>query len=75
MGVGGLCLKSISSHSESFWKINWSENVGIPTSVLTFLGGQNFFFLQKCPDIGLASLKKYIVFFVSLGGGGGPVTM
>ncbi len=25
------------------------------TSVLTFLGGKNFFFLQKCPNIGLVS--------------------
>ncbi len=75
-----LYLKSISSHSESFWKKILGEKWGgtpilsqfslilailkIFTSVLTF-------FLQKCPNDGLVSFKKYIVFFVTLGGGGG----
>ena len=35
-------------------------------------GGQKNFFLQKCPKSGLVSLKKYIVFFVTLGGGVKP---
>ena len=66
-----LCLKSISSHSESFWrKKNWVNNGGAPTLshfspilailknftiVLTFLRGKKKFFLQKCPNIGLVS--------------------
>ena len=41
------------------------------TSVLTFLGEQNFF-LQKCPKSGLVSQKNYFEFFVTLGGGVKP---
>ena len=36
-------------------------------SVLTFLGGK---ILQKFPNIGLVSYKKYIVFLLHKGGGG-----
>ena len=71
-----LCLKSISSHSESFWGKEFSHFSPILaiqkffTSVLTFWGGQNFFF-AKVPQKGSSFYKKYIVFFVTLGGGGG----
>ena len=83
-----LCLKSISSHSESFWKKNLGEKWGgtpilrhfspilailkIFTSVLTFLGEQKFF-LQKCPKSGIVSQKNYFEFFVTLGGGSNPM--
>ena len=40
-----------------------SHPLAIFTSVLTFLGG------KKCPKSGLVSLKKYIVFFITLAGG------
>ena len=43
-----LCLKSISSHSESFWKKKLGEKWG-GTPILSH------FFLQKCPKSGLVS--------------------
>ena len=70
-----LYLKSISSHSESFWrKKNWVNDGGTPTLIAIFhqfyqfkkilqvfdlSGGQKKIFLQKC------FLKKYIVLFVT----------
>ena len=62
-----LCLKSISSHSESFWGKEFSHFSPILaiqkffTSVLTFLGGK-IFFLQKFPKRGLVSLKNTLYF-------------
>ena len=40
------------------------------TSVRHFKGAKNTFF-KKCPNSGLVSEKKYIVLFVTIGGGGG----
>ena len=61
-----LCLKSISSHSESFWKKNLGEKwEGTPilrhfSPILEILklnlsGGAENFFLQKCPKSDLVS--------------------
>ena len=67
------CLKSISSH---FGKINFRWKIG-GYQFTNFSNAKNFYKCfdlsggQKklCPKSGLVSLKKYIVFFVTLGGG------
>ena len=38
---------------------------------LIFPGGKKHFFFKKCPNNGLVSEKKYIIFSVTLGGGMG----
>ena len=77
-----LCLKSISSHSESFWKKKLGEKWGVPQYLAIFhrfkqfkkflqvfrpFWGAKFFFFAKVPQYWSSFLKKiHCIFFKKL---------